>query len=376
MKIALVTEILTQYGGGERVLDAFLEIWPAAPIYTLVYDPAKMSQFYSGRDIRPSFIQKLPGMPSHYKWALPLMPKAAESFDFSEFDVVLSNSSAYVKGVITRPPTVHISYVLTPTRYLWSDRDEYLKNAPVPGWLRPFMPPVLSWLKRWDYKAAARADVMIGDSKTVAERIHHYYGRRADGAIFPPVDTKRFTPAKKVGDYWFVVSRQEPYKRTDLAIAAANKLGLPLIVAGGGTRVRELESLAGPTIKFVGRVSDEELAKLYAEAIGLIFPQEEDAGITPLESMAAGRPVIAYGRGGARETVIPGLTGEFFDVQTVDSLAATLSKFDPSRYDSAKIRAHAETFDTKVFQAKIQKVVEEAYTKILNSKHEIRDKHK
>ena len=361
MKIALATEILTQYGGGERVLDAFLGIWPEAPIFTLVYDPNKMGRYYGRYDVRPSFIQKLPGMPSNYKWSLPLMPKATESFDFSEFDVVLSNSSAYIKGIVTRPPTVHVAYVLTPTRYLWSDHDEYVQNAPIPGWLRPLMPPVFAYLKWWDLRAAQRADVMIGDSKTVAHRIKKYYNRTANGAIFPPVDTNRFQPAKKIGDYWLVVARQEPYKRTDLAIAAAVQLGLKLVVAGGGTRVGELQKLAGPTITFVGRVSDEELAKLYAEAIGLIFPQEEDAGITPLESMAAGRPVLAYGQGGAKETVVPGQTGEFFATQTVASLAEALSKFDPGRYDSAKIRHHAEQFDTKVFQTKIRQVVQEAY---------------
>lgn len=363
MKIAIVTEFLTQSGGGERCLDAFLDLWPDAPVYTLVYDPEKMGAHYGRFDIRPSFLQKLPGMPKTYKWYLPFMPWAAESFDLSGYDVVLSNSSAYVKGVITRPPTVHVAYVLTPTRYLWSDRADYLKHAPVPAWVRPFLPPVLAYLKWWDWRAARRADVMIGDSEEVARRIKKYYGRTADGAIFPPVDTARFTPSENIGNYWLVVARQEPYKRTDLAIQAANQLGLRLIVVGGGTRVHELQKLAGPTIEFVGRVADEELAQLYAGAIGLIFPQEEDAGITPLEAMAAGRPVLAYGVGGARETVVPGVTGEFFDKQTVESLTDALSKFDPARYDTAKIRAQAETFATSVFQAKIKAVVEEAYRK-------------
>lgn len=355
MRVAFVHEFLTQYGGAERVLEALLDLWPDAPIYTSYYDEAKMGQYFGQYTIRPSFLQKLPApKPAGYKWFLPLMPKAFESFDFSDYDVVISNASAFSKGIRTKSPTVHLCYLLTPTRYLWSDRTTYLAEAPVPGFVRPIMPPVLHWLKKWDYRAAQRPDILIADSETTAERSRRYYDRNPDGVIFPPVNAARFHVTKKPGTYWLVVARQEPYKRTDLALSAATKLGLPLKVVGGGTKLGKLRELAGPTVEFVGRVPDAELAELYANAIGLIFPQLEDAGITPLEAMASGRPVIAFGQGGALETVVPGVTGEFFQEQTVDSLVACLENFRAERYDANRIRTHAESFDVPQFQEKLQ----------------------
>jgi glycosyltransferase involved in cell wall biosynthesis len=202
---------------------------------------------------------------------------------------------------------------------------------------------------------------LIVNSNYIAERTKKYYQRTPDAVLFPPVDTKQFKIADKIGDYWLVLGRNEPYKRTDLAILAANQLGLKLKVVGGGTRLADLKAIAGPTIEFVGRVSDAELSDLYAHAIGLIFPPKEDAGMTPLEAMASGRPVIAYGEGGALESVVAGVTGEFFPKQTVESLVAVLRSFKPAKYDSQKIRAHAMKFDAEVFKKKIRAVVEEQY---------------
>lgn len=357
MKVALVHDFLTQYGGAERVLEAFLEIFPDAPIYTLVYDPSKTGQYFSKYKIRTSFLQKMPFGIKQYKWYLTLMPEAIESFNLKEFDLVLSDASAYAKGVVTYQWQTHICYCHTPTRYLWSDRESYLKTAPIPKIIRPFMPPFLRALKKWDYKAAQRPNFYIANSCYVAERIKKYYNREADAIIFPPVETKKFKISKQIGDYYLFVGRLEPYKKAELAIETFNKLGLPLIIAGGGSKTAEIQKIASPNIKFVGKISDMELADLYSRALALIFPPEEDAGITPLEAMASGRPVIAYGKGGALESVRAGVTGEFFPEQTVAALAGVIKKFKPEKYNPAKIRAHAEKFDKEIFMKKVKEFI-------------------
>lgn len=365
MKVAILNEFLTQYGGGERVLEAFLRVWPEAPIYTLYYDKDKMGKYFGQYDVRSSFLQRAPTfLPAGYKSLLPLMPTAIEQFDFSDYDLVISNTSAYTKGAKTKHPTVHVCYLLTPTRYLWSDTKDYLRDAPVPGYLRPILPPFWTYLRWWDYRAARRPDMMIADSETTAARSRKYYDRDPEHVLFPPVELANFSISPKIGDYWLVVARQEPYKRSDLAIAAATKLGVKLKVVGGGTKLDRLHQLAGPTVEFMGRVSDEELAELYRNAIGLIFPQLEDAGITPLESMASGRPVLAFGQGGALETVVPGVTGEFFAEQTIDSLANAMRQFKSNAYNPEKIRAHAASYDTAIFLEKFRSMVDEAVTKV------------
>lgn len=358
MKVALVHEFLTQYGGAERVLDCFLEIWPDAAIHTLVYDQEKMGEFYDKYKIKTSFVQKLPSFPpAGYKWYLTLFPKAIESFDLSEYDLVISDSSAFAKGVLTKKPTRHICYMHTPTRYLWQVTKEYLKDAPIPSFVRPIMPPFLNYLRKWDYRAAQRPEYIIANSKTVADRIKKFYSRDANEVIFPYVDTNKFVIQKGKKDYFLVAGRQEPYKKTELVIDAANKLGIKLIVVGGGTRIEQLKKKAQKNIRFVGRVSDNKLADLYANCIAFIFPPEEDAGITPLEAMACGRPVIAYGKGGALESVIEGVTGEFFAEQSVECLSNVIKKFDPSEYNSQIIRNHAKKFDKEIFKEKIIKFI-------------------
>lgn len=365
MKVALVHDFFTQWGGGERVLKYFGEIWPDAPIYLVSYDKKLTDEFLPGRKIIPSYMQKLPGMPKAFKYYsilsyLPFMPKPIESFDMTGFDVVLSDSSAFAKGVITNKPTSHVCYLHTPTRYLTSDAEEYVNNAPIPlpfiG--RPFVRMVLWFMKRWDLKASRRPDYLICNSEYIAERTRKYYHREPDMVLWPPVDTQKFKISNEIGDYWLILARAEPYKRTDLAILAANKLGFKLKVVGGGTKMEMLKKIAGPTVEFLGRVSDEDLADLYSHAIGFIHPPKEDAGMTVLESEASGRPVIAYGEGGALESVIPGVTGEFFAEQTVESLVEVLKNFNVSKYDPAKIRAHAMKFDKEIFKQKIKEVVE------------------
>ena len=364
MKVALVHDFLNTWGGGEYVLKVFSEIYPEAPIYVINYDQKIIDEFLPGKKIIPSFLQNFPGMPKSFKYWLPFMPRAIESFDLSDYDVVLSDSSAYAKGVITHGKTKHICYLHTPTRYLWSDRESYIASAPIPLPLigKPIVMLIVKFLQKWDLMAARRPHYLIANSQYIAERTQKYYKRIPDEVLFPPVDCSRFKISKEIGDYFLVVGRQEPYKRTDLAIKAANELGLKLKIVGGGTKIDSLKSIAGPTVEFTGRVSDGELVELYSQCIAFIFPPLEDAGITPLEAMASGRPVIAYGKGGALESVASGVTGEFFKEQTLESLVEVLKNFDASKYDSAKIRAHATKYDVEKFKTKITATVEKVFS--------------
>lgn len=353
LKVALVHEELTQLGGAERVLDALLEIFPKALIYTLVWDKEKTQHQYDKFEVHPSFIQKLPLAIKNYKWYLTLMPLAVESFNLKEFDLIISDASALIKGVKTRPDQLHICYCHTPTRYLWGETESYLKTAPIPKIVRPFMPIIIWFLRRWDLKASRRPDFYLANSKNIANKIKKYYNRDA-AVIYPPVEAQNFSPSRRLSDYFFLVTRLEPYKKADLVIQAFNKLPrLKLKIAGSGTRAEELQNMAGQNTTFLGRVSDQELANLYAQARAFIFPQEEDFGITAVEAQAAGRPVIAFKKGGALESVVEGKTGEFFYPQTPEALAKVLAKFQSGKYDPKQIRAHALKFDKKVFKSQI-----------------------
>lgn len=364
-KVAFVHEFLTQYGGAERVLEALLEQYPDAPLYTLIYDPEKMGKAFAGRDIRTSPLQQFPLSRSKFKWYLPLMAWATEQLRLpTDLDLVISDSSAFAKGVIAPQGVPHLCYLHTPTRYLWSSRDEYVRDAPIPGIVRPFVGPVLNYLKRWDYLAGQRPDVYIANSKNVAQRLERYYDRQADHILFPFVDLERFRPSDTIGDYVFVLSRLEPYKRADLVLDACRELGWPLKVAGGGSMLGEYKRryADAPHIEFLGRVDDAQLPELYARARVFVFPPEEDAGMTPLEAMASGRPVLAYGRGGALESIKPGLSGEFFDEQTVESVKKALTSYDWTRYTAASIRTHVAQFDVKPFVAKFDTIVRSTIT--------------
>ncbi|MBI2590200.1 glycosyltransferase [Candidatus Berkelbacteria bacterium] len=361
LKVVLVHEFLTQYGGGERILEQFTQMFPDAPIYTLIYDPLKMKDAFGDRQIISSILQNLPFSKQYYKWHLPLMPWATEHIKLpADVDLVLSDSSAFAKGVNVSKNIPHLCFLHTPTRYLWSVRNEYVRDAPIPFYIRPFVQPVLSWIKRWDYLAAQKPDAYIANSTNVARQMRRYYDRSPEKIIFPFVELKKFALSAKIQDYFLILTRLEPYKRVDLVLEACADLKLPLKVAGNGSMLSEYKTKyrSAPTIEFLGRVSDQALPALYAQARAFIFPGEEDAGITPLEAMAAGRPVIAYGKGGALESILPGITGEFFYEQSAAALKGILNQFDEKRYNQKRIREHVKQFDVSIFTQSVMQIVE------------------
>ena len=360
LKIALAHDDLIQHGGAERVVDVFHEIYSHAPLYTAVYSRSSVPRHYRSWDIRTSFMQRLPLAAKLYQLYLPLYPIAVETFDLSGYDVVLSSSSRFAKGVITSENTLHVCYCHAPMRFAWNYHD-YVKGEKMASRAARLLPLLMNYVRLWDEVSAQRVDHFIANSRVTARRIRKRYGREST-TINPPVDTSLYRPLPAdapPGDYYLIVSRLHPYKRVDLAVEAFTKLGLPLKVAGSGRQEAELRAKAGPNVEFLGRVPDGELRDLYANCRAFIFPGEEDFGISPLEAQASGRPVIAYGGGGALETVIPGVTGEFFPEKTPASLAEAVTRFNPQVYKSATIRRHAEAFDKGVFKSRIAAFLEE-----------------
>ena len=359
MKVALLHDYLNQAGGAERVLLALSQIYPQAPIYTLIHDHKRLTGF-EDKDIRTSFLQKMPFSGSHIRWYLPLMPAAVESLDLSDYDVVISSASALIKGVITHPDTLHICYCYTPTRYLWSDTHQYPKDIPEGRLVKHILPFFLSRLRMWDNLAAQRVDHFVAQSQFIANRIKNYY-RRESSIIHPPTDTENFYISKELGDYYLLISRLKPYKKVDLAVKAFNKLNIPLKIIGIGEEAIKLKKIAKPNIEFLGHVNEAEKRKLLSQCLGLIHPQEEDYGLTPIEAMASGRPVIAYKAGGALETVIDNVTGKLFSEQSWEDLVDTIIKFKPTEFNPQVIKQHAEQFNTRQFYSQIQNFVETAY---------------
>lgn len=360
MRVALVHEFLTQLGGAERVLEVFHELFPDAPVYTLVYDEQKTDSRFKGYDLRVSFLQKFYQISKSYKWLLPLMPRAIQSFDLSTYDLVLSDSSAFTKGVKVKKPAVHISYCHTPTRYLWQEMDDYVKAA-IPPLVRPLVKPYLKhYLRKWDYRAAQRPGFLIANSLTVQKRIKQYYNRDSE-VIYPPVDTEFFKGGNgrkgSKGEYYFTASRLEPYKKIDLVVEAFNRLNLPLKVAGDGTQAQSLKRKAKGNIEFLGRVSDEELRELYGNAKAFIFPALEDAGIMTLESLACGTPVIGFAKGGTAEFIKNEEHGVLFAEQTTPAISSAAKKLATMKFDPEKLRARALEFDKAKFKEKVRACV-------------------
>ncbi len=360
MKLALVHDWLNQIGGAEDVLDALVRSFPESPIYTSIYAPENLPAHYRSWDIRKLWIDKLPAVHRRHQRYLPFYPLAWGQLRLTDFDVILSNKSGFCHGLRFAPETLHICYCLTPTRYVWQ-LENYLAGEDFGRPVHWILGPLMKMLRRWDFAAAQRVSHFIAISSAVKERIAEFYGCRSD-VIYPPVDTTRFqpAPATEVEDYYLVVSRLIPYKRIDLAVQAATELGFPLKIAGAGRDLERLRTLAGKNVEFLGYVPDRELPALLAKCRALLFPGLEDFGITPVQAQAAGRPVIAYRGGGALDTVIPGVTGEFFHESSVKSLNEVWRKFDAKAYNSGKIRRHALQFDADAFDRRINAFVEQA----------------
>ena len=352
MKIASVHEYLNQFGGAERMLLTLCAIFPDAPIYTLFYDKNATGGVFEGRDVRTSFLQNLPFVKKHHRGFPLLMPLAIEQFDFSDFDVVVSISASFAKGVITKPRTKHICICLTPPRFLWDDSQKFVEEFGYPKLIRNLLPPFISYLRVWDREASYRVDEFWAISDFIKERIRKYYSKDSE-IIYPPVNVSKFYVSGEADDYFLMAGRLVAYKRFDLGVKAFNKLGFPLKIVGTGPELKKLKRTANDNIEFLGLVSDDRLANLYSKAKALVFPQEEDFGIVPLEAMASGRPVIAFRSGGAVETIEEGKTGLFFDEQTVDSLAYAVKNFDSSKFYPEDCRKQAEKFDVTVFRNKI-----------------------
>ncbi len=358
MKIALVHDWLNQVGGAEDVLAALLEIWPESPVYTSIHDPEKMTAAINAADVRTLWLDRLPGIHRHHQPFLPLYPLAWSGLHLLDHDVILSNKSGFCTALQHDETTLHICYCLTPTRYLWQ-LEEYIERERLGAAMRHALRPLIARLRRQDYAAAQRVHHFIAISSVVRQRIRDFYGRDSI-LVYPPVDTHRFRPVPRHDDYLLTVARLVPYKRIDLAVRAATRLNLPLKVGGSGRDLDRLRAMAGPTVEFLGYVPNEQLPELMARCRAFLFPGHEDFGITPVQAQAAGRPVIAYGAGGALDTVVPGLSGELFQEQSVAALTSVLANLDGSRYDSHAIRAHAQRFDTRVFHRKMRAFVDQA----------------
>lgn len=355
-KTAIVHDWFCNMGGGDKVAETFLDILPDSPIYTSCYLEKSLTPKLRQAVIRASFLQKhLNQKKDNHQSFLPLMPAAFESFDLKEFDIVLSSSSCCAKGVITRPGTVHICYCHTPMRYAWEFFDEYTEG--MKPFKRKIVSYVMNYIRIWDAVSSNRVDYFIANSKNVANRIEKHYRRKAT-VIYPPIDTEYFTPGKEDGDFYLCVSRLVKYKRIDLAVRACSRLGLPLVVIGQGAEEARLKKMAGITVKMLGRQPDDVIREYYRRCKAFLFPGEEDFGMTPLEAQACGRPVIAYGKGGALETVIDKETGVLFYEQSVESLIDGIKRLNAVRIETDVCRSNAEKFSVAVFKNKMLAEIE------------------
>ncbi len=354
LKVALVHDWLTGRRGGERVLEALAELFPGAPIYTLFHFPQSQIEEIESRSIRTSFLQRMPFLKGHYRSYLPLYPMAAELFDLQEFDLVLSSSHCVAKGVIPHSDSLHVAYIHSPVRYAWNQYFSYFGPGKLGVFSRFLVPPVIQALRVWDVTSSARVDHFVANAAAVARRIEKYYRRPAE-VIHPPVDTDFFTPGtgEPKRDYDLIVTALVPYKMVDLAIAAYKPAGQRLKIVGDGPEYKRLKAMAGPDIQFLGSVQGEMLRDLYRDARLYLLPGEEDFGISAVEAQACGTPVLAYGKGGAVETVLPGRTGLFFHEPTVAGLRAALDNFPGLSLNRAAARDQALLFSRERFKSRI-----------------------
>jgi len=373
MKIAIIHDFLTYWGGAEQVLLSFHRIWPDAPIYTLLYDEKIVREYFPNAKIKASFLQKFPAyLRRRKKYLLPFMAIAPETMNLKDFDLVISSSSSFSKGIIVKPKTIHISYCHTPTRFLWDWYFEYLRENELGIIKKSFAVPILHYLRMWDKSVADRVDYFIANSISTQKRIAKFY-RTKSQVIYPPVDTNKFkvqssSKDKPTGqaklkvkerDYFLIVSRLSAYKKIDIAIEAFNKLDWPLYIIGDGEQKEYLKSIAGKNITFLGFVKEKDLPGYYRNARALIFPGEDDFGIAPVEAMSAGTPVIALRKGGAKETIIEGVTGDFFDYSAAPLIAEAVVRFSENekKYNREIIARHAEKFSRERFEREIKDYV-------------------
>lgn len=367
LKVALVHDLLVKPGGAERVLKVLADLYPQAPIYTLLYDEKKMGHVFPKTRVRVSGLHQLPQfVRERRRYLFPWMPRMVESFDLSDFDLVLSSSSAYAHGVVTDLKTKHISYCHSPMRYAWDWTHRYLDEQHVGPLKRLAIRRLLKKIRVWDYFASDRADLIVANSKTVARRIEKYWRKEAE-VLYPPVDVERFTVTKEHQNFFLIVSALTPFKNIELAIHLFNKVRKRLVIIGEGADRARLERLAGPHIDFLGYKPDEVVREYLQNCRAFVFPGEEDFGIAPVEAMACGKPVLAYGRGGVTESVEAGVSGEFFEEPTMESMENALARLlvNEHRTDSNRIRHSAERFAQAHFEAGIQRMVEKVMGQVL-----------
>lgn len=362
MKIALVHDYLVQYGGAERVLECFTELFPYASIYTIVHDKEAMHGVFEDKRVYTSFLQKFPLARRRHRLFPLFMPLAVEEFDFSDYDVVLSDSSSYAKGIITGSKTLHICYMHTPMRYAWDDCQKYTEDFGFPRLIKKLIPFFMNYIRLWDKSSVDRVDKLIANSQFVSRRIKKYY-QRDSVVINPPVNVDKFHVGNQREDYFLMVGRLIAYKRHDIVIKAFNELGLPLKIIGRGPEMKKLKEMANDNIEFLGRVDDEDLPEYYSKCQAFIFPQEEDFGIVAIEAMASGRPLIAFRGGDIPEHMEESRTGVFFDEQTPEAVVDAVENFEGKDYDGEYIRSRVLKFSRKVFKKEILEYVQNALEK-------------
>ncbi len=382
LKVALVHDWLTGMRGGEKCLEILCELYPDADIYTLVYNKGHLSKTIENMRIKTSFIQKLPWASKHFRYYLPLFPAAVERFELKDYNLIISTSHCVAKGIVPMPESLHISYCFTPMRYIWDMQFDYFKKIEKGGrggGQEVLISLLLNYLRIWDVTSSPRVDYFIATSNFVRQRIKRYYGRESE-VVYPPVNCEFFQPSpnrNREGDYYLMVTAMVPYKRVDLAIESFNRLGKPLLIVGDGQELKALKKKAKKNIEFLGWKKDEELRDYYWGCKALVFPGKEDFGITPLEAQACGKPVIAFGGGGALETVIPfpneGATGILFYSQTVDSLIEAVQLFERKQnfFDPQLMRKNALCFDRTIFRKKMLSFIEEKYKTFKSSFKEV-----
>jgi glycosyltransferase involved in cell wall biosynthesis len=370
MKVAIVHDWLTGMRGGEKVLESLCDLFPDAPIFTLIHLPGSVSSRIESHRIHTSFVQRFPFLQNHYRNYLPFFPSAVQRFHLQDYDLILSSSHCVAKGAIPSPSALHISYCHTPMRYIWSHYQDYFGNRKIGFLKRATLPAVLKYLRGWDVSSCSRVHQFVANSQAVAGRIARYYGREAR-IIYPPVDVDYYTPSNGREDFYLIVSALVPYKRIEVAVEAFRQIRHRLLIVGTGPEQNSLRKLASSNIHFLGKVNSERLRDLYRKAIALIQPGEEDFGISIVEALACGCPVVAYAAGGALETVVDGETGLFFNELSVENLRETVDKAGSLRFNKALMRRAALRFSPDRFQSEFQSLIQE---KLRSTDHASKEK--